>query len=235
MLLGYGKMGKAIEKVARERDHDIPYKIDKDNYGDLEEVTKSEVDAVIEFSEPGSAVKNIKWAIKKQIPIVSGTTGWLEKKPEIAQYCHEHKGTFLHASNFSLGVNIFFRLNEFLANIMNRFDQYDVSIEEIHHTEKLDAPSGTAIKLAEGIIEYLDRKNKWVNSDASSPREIGIRSLREKDVAGTHTISYHSKVDDIDLKHTAHSREGFALGAVMVAEWIRDKRGVFEMKDFMNF
>ncbi|WP_431135903.1 4-hydroxy-tetrahydrodipicolinate reductase [Psychroserpens mesophilus] len=227
-LLGYGKMGKAIEKVALKRGHQITLKVSKDT----QKYSLDNVDVAIDFSVPSSAFENISNSILQHTPVISGTTGWLEKYNDIVSLCKENKGTFLYASNFSLGVNIFFEVNKTLAKLMNELPQYNVSIEEIHHTQKLDAPSGTAITLAEEIIHQSDYKN-WT-LETPKPKEIGILAKRIENVSGTHEINYESEVDTITIKHTAHSREGFALGAVIAAEWIHDKMGVYTMKDVLN-
>jgi 4-hydroxy-tetrahydrodipicolinate reductase len=227
-LFGYGKMGKMIEKIAQSRGHEIIAKIDIDT----KEIDFSQMDVAIDFSTPDSAFKNITSCIYHKVPVISGTTGWLHKYQEVAQLCNENKGAFLYASNFSLGVNLFFELNSTLAKLMGNLDQYKVSMEEIHHTQKLDAPSGTAITLAEGIIKntsYADWK-----LDEAADNSINIHSVREGQVPGTHTVKYSSTVDDIEIKHTAHNREGFALGAVVAAEWIQGKSGIFTMKDVLN-
>lgn len=232
ILLGYGKMGKIIERIAQERGHTISARIDVDNQHEFENITG---DVAIEFSHPDAAFENVKRAILKNIPVVCGTTGWLEKRAEIEALCKKQNGAFFYASNYSLGVNIFFKLNEYLARILNKFSEYDVVMEEIHHTEKKDAPSGTAITLAEGVLKYIDRKKGWVNNASEKAEELAIASLRIGQVPGTHTVKYTSAVDDIEIKHTAHSREGFAKGAVMVAEWIKDKKGVLTMDDYLKF
>lgn len=232
LLVGYGKMGKTIERVARERGHQISGKIDIDN---LQELETAQADVAIEFSHPDAAYANVRKCVERKIPVVCGTTGWLERKPEIEQLTREKGSTFFYASNYSLGVNLFFKLNEQLARMMNQFEAYDVSIDEVHHVEKKDAPSGTAITLAEGTLKHLDRKKRWVKESASQPEEIGVKSFRIDDVPGTHVIKYASLIDDIEIKHIAHTREGFALGAVMVAEWLQDKKGVLNMDDFLKF
>ncbi|WP_435413536.1 4-hydroxy-tetrahydrodipicolinate reductase [Psychroserpens mesophilus] len=227
-LLGYGKMGKAIEKIAIQRGHNIVLKVSRDT----KIYTLDNVDIAIDFSLPSTAFENISQCIKQRTPVISGTTGWLEKYNDIISLCNQHNGTFLYASNFSLGVNIFFEVNKTLAKLMTGLPQYDVNIEEIHHTQKLDAPSGTAITLAEQIMNQLDYKN-WT-LETPKPKEIGILAKRIENVPGTHEINYESEVDTISIKHTAHSREGFALGAVIAAEWIHDKTGVYTMKDVLN-
>ena len=232
ILLGYGKMGKIIERIARERGHEISAKIDVDNQHEFETM---QGDVAIEFSHPDAAFENVRKTLKKGIPVVCGTTGWLERKPEIEALCRETNGAFFYASNYSPGVNIFFKVNEYLARIMNGFKEYSVEMDEIHHTQKKDAPSGTAITLAEGVMKHLERKKLWVNEDTTNPEELLIKSFRIADVPGTHVVKYASPVDDIEIKHIAHSREGFATGAVLVAEWIRNKKGVLSMDDFLKF
>jgi 4-hydroxy-tetrahydrodipicolinate reductase len=232
LLVGYGKMGKTIERIALERGHEIAGRIDVDNQHELEEVS---ADVAIEFSHPDAALDNIKKCLTKRIPVVCGTTGWLNKKNEVESLTRETSGTFFYASNYSLGVNLFFKLNEHLAKLMRNFGAYDVIMDEIHHTEKKDAPSGTAITLAEGVLKNIDRKTNWVNSDSKESHDLAIRSFRIGTVPGTHTVKYTSLMDDIEIKHTAHTREGFALGAVMVAEWVKDKKGVLNMDDFLKF
>ncbi len=227
-LLGYGKMGKTIEKIAIQRGHTIALKVDKeDTTYDL-----SDIDVAIDFSIPSAAVNNITNCFNAGVPVISGTTGWLEYYEMIVNVCKEKKGSFIYASNYSLGVNLFFELNKKLAKMMAPLEGYDITMEEIHHTEKLDAPSGTAITLAEGVIENTDKKN-WKLGEGD-PNTIPITAKRIDKVPGTHTVTYSSKVDDIEIKHTAHNRDGFALGAVVAAEWISDKTGVFGMKDVLG-
>ncbi|OXG08883.1 dihydrodipicolinate reductase [Flavobacterium araucananum] len=227
-LLGYGKMGKVIERIALERGHEIVLKKDEFNsYDGL-----STADVAIDFSVPTAAVANISNSFNNNVPVVSGTTGWLEHFDEMIALCNEKKGGFISSSNFSLGVNIFFELNEYLAKIMSQFDSYNVTMEEIHHTQKLDAPSGTAISLAKGVIENSTYAN-WTLDEAKT-NEIHIEAKRIGDVPGTHTVTYDSIVDSIELKHTAHNREGFALGAVIAAEWLAGKTGIYSMKDVLN-
>ncbi|MGE6356078.1 4-hydroxy-tetrahydrodipicolinate reductase [Flavobacterium sp. NPDC079362] len=227
-LLGYGKMGKVIERIALERGHEIVLKKDEFNtYDGL-----SLADVAIDFSVPTAAVSNISSCFNNNVPVVSGTTGWLEHFDEMTALCNEKQGGFISSSNFSLGVNIFFELNEYLAKIMSQFDSYKVTMEEIHHTQKLDAPSGTAISLAKGVIENSNYAN-WTLDQAQS-NEIHIEAKRIGDVPGTHTVTYDSIVDSIELKHTAHNREGFALGAVIAAEWLAGKKGIYSMKDVLN-
>jgi len=227
-LLGYGKMGQVIERIALERGHEIVLKKDEFNtYDGL-----STADVAIDFSVPTAAVANISSCFHTNVPVVSGTTGWLEHYAEMEALCNEKQGGFISSSNFSLGVNIFFELNEYLAKIMAQFDSYKVSMGEIHHTQKLDAPSGTAISLAKGVIEN-SAYAKWT-MDNPKEKEIYIEAKRIGDVPGTHTVTYDSTVDSIELKHTAHNREGFALGAVIAAEWLAGKKGIYTMKDVLN-
>ena len=227
-LLGYGKMGKTIERIALDRGHEIILKIQSNIEGhDL-----SRADVAIDFSVPDAALNNIITCCKNKVPIISGTTGWVQDYPKAVKVCEDHESAFLYASNFSIGVNLFFELNRKLASLMEPFKEYAVAIEEIHHTQKLDAPSGTAISLAEQIIANSSLSG-W-KLDRAKENEIPITAKRIEDVPGTHTVSYSSKVDTIEIKHTAHSREGFALGAVIAAEWLKDKKGVFTMKDVLS-
>lgn len=227
-LLGYGKMGIAIEKVALSLGHEIVLrKTSSTSFDGL-----ALADVAIDFSIPNAAVCNISKCIDTNIPIVCGTTGWLSQYEEMVAFCESKKGAFIYGSNFSLGVNLFFELNAYLAKMMSKFNEYKVTIEEIHHTQKLDIPSGTAISLAEGIRKNSEYTN-WVLENPSNT-EIQINAKRIENVPGTHTISYDSEIDSIEIKHTAHSREGFALGAVIAAEWIVGKKGVFSMKDVLN-
>lgn len=227
-LLGYGKMGKTVEKIALERGHEIVLRID--NAHTPYDIAVADV--AIEFSMPESAFVNIQNCIENQVPVVAGTTGWLKDYDKAVTLCEQHQSAFLYASNFSVGVNVFFALNKTLAKLMATLKEYDVSIEEIHHTQKLDAPSGTAITLAEGIIANSD-KTDW-KLGAAQAKEIPIEAKRIENVPGTHTVTYQSQVDTIEIKHTAHNRNGFALGAVLAAEWIVGKKGVFSMNDVLN-
>lgn len=221
-------MGKVIERIALERGHEIVLKKSgKDSFEGLENA-----DVAIDFSIPDAAVTNISTCLNSNMPVISGTTGWLESYDKMVSLCEEKNGAFIYGSNFSLGVNIFFELNNQLAKIMSKFDQYKVAMEEIHHTQKLDAPSGTAITLAKGIIDNSDYSS-WALENAKED-EILIDAKRIENVPGTHTVSYNSVVDSIEIKHTAHNREGFALGAVIAAEWILDKKGIFTMKDVLD-
>jgi 4-hydroxy-tetrahydrodipicolinate reductase len=227
-LLGYGKMGKVIEKIALERGHEIVLrKTSSTTFEGLENA-----DVAIDFSTPNVAVENISSCLNIQIPVISGTTGWLEFYIEMVSLCKEKNGSFLYGSNFSLGVNIFFELNTYLAKIMSKFNDYKVSIEEIHHTQKLDSPSGTAISLANGIVENSDY-DSWTLENPK-PSQIAIDVKRKENVPGTHSVYYNSEVDLIEIKHVAHNREGFALGAIIAAEWIAGKKGVFTMKDVLD-
>jgi 4-hydroxy-tetrahydrodipicolinate reductase len=231
LLLGYGKMGKTIEKIALERGHEIVGRIDSK---DLSQIASSKADVAIEFSQPEAAFDNIRACLENNIPVAVGTTGWLERKPEIEKLTAERNGTFFYASNFSVGVNIFFKLNQQFAAMMKAFDQYNVSIDETHHTEKKDAPSGTAITLAEGVIgEGL--KKRWVKTPAENAADLTINSFRIDEVPGTHIVKYTSVIDDLEIRHIAHSREGFARGALLVAEWLPGKKGVLGMNDFLKF
>ena len=228
-LLGYGKMGKIIEQIALQKGHEIVLKVDENtkNY----DVTLADV--AIDFSIPSIAFANISNCLNNNVPIVSGTTGWLEKFEEAKKLCIEKKSGFIYASNFSLGVNIFFELNEYLAKMTRNLSQYQISMEEIHHTQKLDKPSGTAITLAEGIIKHTN-KNNWTLNVTNNENELPIVAKRIPDVPGTHSIEYNSNVDTIAIKHTAHNRDGFALGALIAAEWLVGKTGVFTMKDVLG-
>ncbi|MGK7395114.1 MAG: 4-hydroxy-tetrahydrodipicolinate reductase [Candidatus Cyclobacteriaceae bacterium M3_2C_046] len=233
LLIGYGKMGKTIEKIALERGHQIVEIIDQDQGDKFNHLDTSQIDVAIEFTQPEAAVANIKQCLDQGIPVISGTTGWLEQMKVVEDHCQQRDGTFFYASNFSLGVNIFFKLNEYLASLMQHFTEYDVKLEEIHHTEKKDAPSGTAISLAEGILKQLKRKKQWIKEVSEDPTNLVIGSLRQPEVPGTHIVNYFSLNDDIEIKHTAHSRQGFASGVVLVAEWILDKKGILSMDDFL--
>lgn len=234
LLLGYGKMGQLIDKLATADGHTIIGKINVDNRVELVNINTQEVDVAIEFSQPAAAIENIKWCIDHKIPVAVGTTGWLDKKPEVDAYCTNQSGTYLFASNFSIGVNLFFKLNQYLAKLMDRQSQYDVTTKEIHHTQKLDAPSGTSITIAEGIIDNLSRKTTWINKETQASSELPIISERVDPAPGTHEVDYSSTVDTIEIKHTAHSREGFAKGAIAVAHWLKDQKGVKTMDDFLE-
>jgi 4-hydroxy-tetrahydrodipicolinate reductase len=227
-LFGYGKMGKMIEETAMERGHTIVARIDIDTT----RIDYSRMDVAIDFSTPEAAWENIKGCLEQNVPVISGTTGWLDSYKDAVALCNMKNGAFIYASNFSLGVNVFFELNSYLAAMMNNLSDYRVDIEEVHHTQKVDAPSGTAISLAEQIIQKSSYDN-W-KLGGGSEKDLPIHSKREGEVRGTHTVSYQSKIDTLEIRHTAHSRKGFALGAVVAAEWIQGKKGVFGMKDVLN-
>ena len=234
LILGYGKMGKEIEKIALERDHKIVDRIDENNLMNLDKNLLNKSDIAIEFTNPKSAFQNYMKCFDANVPVVSGTTGWLNDYDKLSTFCKKNKQTFFYASNFSLGVNILFEINKQLAKIMNRFENYEISIDETHHTEKLDAPSGTAITLANNIISEIERKESW-KTKTDKHNQININSFRIENVTGIHTIKYDSFVDSIELKHYAKNRKGFALGAVLAAEFIIGKTGVFGMNDLLNF
>lgn len=244
-LLGYGKMGRIIEKIAVDRKHEVVLTIDQDNLYDLTAENLQKADVAIEFSTPGTVLDNISCCFNAGVPVVVGTTGWYDNLHVVKQQCGQGNNSLIYASNFSVGVNVFFFINKVLAKLMNNYPYYEVQVEEIHHTQKLDSPSGTAITIAEDIIENLDAKKEWVNALSVDGAEIAddqiknsqllIQSFRIDSVPGTHTVIYGSEVDMIELKHTAHNRNGFALGAVIAAEWIKDKRGFFSVQDMFNF
>ena len=241
-LLGYGKMGRIIEQFALDRGHEIVLKIDENSLDQKTIENLQKADVAIDFSTPHSVISNIESCFEAGLPLVVGTTGWYDKIEEIKAQCEESNNSLLYASNFSVGVNVFFFVNEVLAKIMNRYPQYDVLVEEIHHTQKLDSPSGTAITIAEGILDGLNRKNEWVNELVGDgpevitrPEQLLIESHLIEDVPGTHTVVYSSEVDDIEFKHKAHGRAGFALGAVLAAEWLQGKKGFYSVKDMFDF
>ena len=241
-LIGYGKMGKLLERFAQERGHEICITIDADNASDIRSERFKEADVAIEFSVPHAALEHIYDAFEADVPIVVGTTGWYDELAAVEQKCQAGNNTLLYASNFSVGVNVFFYVNKVLAKLMNRYPQYDVQVEEIHHTQKLDAPSGTAITIAEGILDGLERKNTWVNevigqqdNVITKSNELLIESHRIEEVPGTHTVIYSSEVDELEFKHTAHSRAGFALGAILAAEWLHGKKGFYSIQDMFDF
>jgi 4-hydroxy-tetrahydrodipicolinate reductase len=244
-LLGYGKMGKIIEKIATDRKHEIVLRIDYDNLHELTAENLQKADVAIEFSTPATVLGNIDSCLKAGVPIVVGTTGWYNELQQVKQQCERGNNSLIYASNFSVGVNIFFHVNRVLAKLMNNYPYYEVQVEEIHHSLKMDSPSGTAITIAEGIIENLDSKKEWVNvltadgaetaDDNIKNDQLLIESFRIDSVPGTHTVIYDSEVDTIEFKHTAHNRNGFALGAVLAAEWIRDKKGFYSVQDMFNF
>ena len=232
-LVGYGKMGKEIEKIAKERGHCISIIIDQDNSEDMNSTSFKQADVAIEFTNPYSALNNINCCINSGVPVVCGSTGWLDHLPEISEYVKAQNGALFYASNFSLGVNIFFKVNQHLASIMSKFNDYSVEVEEWHHNQKLDSPSGTAITAAEGILESYTNKNGWINQSVNDSNKLGIISIRKGEIPGTHTVTYDSPVDKIVLTHEAKSREGFALGAVLAAEFLASKTGVYTMSDLL--
>lgn len=234
-LLGYGKMGKEIEQIALSRKHNVVLKIDVNNVNELTEANLKKADVAIEFSTPANAITNMYHCFNANTPVVVGTTGWMDKLDEVKKKCSEKNAGLFYASNFSLGVNIFFNLNKHLAKIMNTYTDYDVSMEEIHHIHKLDSPSGTGLTLANQILDLVDRKNKWTEGDPKSTSELAIHAKREGEVPGTHIVRYQSSIDDIEIKHVAHNRKGFALGAVLAAEFMQGKKGVFGMQDLLRF
>lgn len=233
-LIGYGKMGKAIEEIALQKGHTIGLKITSSNIADLTEVNLQECDVAIEFTNPESAVENIKLCIKAGVPVVCGSTGWVNQEQEIKNYCTAQNGTLLFASNFSIGVNIFFEINKRLATLMASQNGYQVKIKEIHHTQKKDAPSGTAITLANAIIAERKDKKTWSLNDSAKENEISITSTRKDPAPGTHHVLYASETDDIEIIHTAHTRKGFASGALIAAEFITRKKGIFSMNDILK-
>lgn len=243
VLLGYGKMGQIIERIALERGHEVVLKINIDNREDLTESNLRKADVAIDFSTPDSAVENIYACFEANLPIVVGTTGWYGRLQEVKNECLLSNNALLYGSNFSIGVNIFFHVNRILAKLMNDYPAYEVQVEEIHHTQKLDSPSGTAMTIAEDIIANVDRKSEWVNVLAGTPAEeevlkkeqLLIESLRMENIPGTHTVLYSSEVDEIEFKHTAHNRSGFALGAVVAAEWLEKRQGFYNITDIFNF
>ncbi len=233
-LIGYGKMGKAIESIAIARGHTIVLKVNSQNIDEFTNENLQKADVAIEFTNPHSAVSNILKCLDARTPLVCGSTGWLDHLPEIKKAYEEKNGAFLYASNFSVGVNIFFEVNKRLAQLMALRQEYDVSIEEIHHTQKKDAPSGTAISIAGQVLQDVTRKTKWVNQPSQHAGDLLITSKRIDPAPGTHSVKYSSAVDDIEIIHTAHNREGFALGAALAAEFIHDKKGIFSMQDVLG-
>ena len=232
-ILGYGKMGKEIEKIALSRGNDVVLTVGEDNLNDLTKDNLSKADVAIEFSTPDTAYDNIQLCFEADVPVVVGTTGWLDKIDNCIQQTESGKGLF-YASNFSVGVNVFFEINKKLAALMAPYNDYKVEMEEVHHTQKLDSPSGTAITLAEGIIDHLPKVTNWVNEETVSENEVGILSKRIENVPGTHIVTYENDIDEIYIKHTAHNRKGFALGAVLAAEFMKDKSGFFGMSDLLG-
>ena len=233
-LIGYGKMGKAIEEVALRRGHEIVIKIDQPNLYEFTKENLAKAEAAIEFTSPHTAYDNVKNCLEFELPVVCGSTGWTERLEEIKKICADKNGSFIYSSNYSVGVNIFFEVNKKLAVLMAPHKEYDVILEETHHTQKKDAPSGTAITLAEQILEQVKRKKQWINEFSDRPEDLKIISQRIDPSPGTHHIKYSSVIDDIEIIHTAHSRQGFAAGAVLAAEFIKDRKGFFTMKDVLN-
>lgn len=241
-LIGYGKMGKAIHELANEKNvkldkkhYDISLIIDFDNRNSITKEDLQQVDVAIEFTSPHTAVENIKWCFDADIPVVVGSTGWTDKLTEINQYAIDNNKAFLFAPNFSIGVNIFFEVNRYLAQIMNNHDEYNILLEEIHHTEKKDAPSGTGLHAALDILKRIERKKDWINNETKNIETLSILSKREENVPGTHIVTYESAIDKIDLIHTAHNRKGFAGGALLAADWILNKKGAYSMEDVLGF
>lgn len=233
-LIGYGKMGHMIEDIALQRGHEVVLKIDVSNQGDFTQENISKADVAIEFTGPDSAFENVIKCLQLNVPVVSGSTGWNNKMEEAKKLCTANQGSFLHTSNFSIGVNIFFEVNQLLARLMASQPEYEVMMKEIHHTQKKDAPSGTAVTLAEQILFHLPGKKSWVNTATNNKEEISIISERMDPAPGTHEVKYFSEIDDIKIIHTAHNRKGFALGAVLAAEYIFEKKGIFSMKDVLH-
>ena len=231
-LFGYGKMGKEIEAIALQRNHTVVLKITEENINSINEKDLKKADVAIEFSTPDAVINNIKNCFNANLPIVVGTTGWYTNFEEIEKICSQKNGSLFHATNFSLGVNLFFKLNSYLAELMNKYTDYDVSMEEIHHIHKLDKPSGTAITLANQIIDKINRKKKW-SIDEQSSETLYIKDVREGEVPGTHIIKYKSNIDDVEIMHKAHNRKGFALGAVIAAEFLQNKKGIYTMNDII--
>ena len=233
-LIGYGKMGKAIEEIATQRGHEITMRIGTANKDEMTRENLRMADAIIEFTRPEAAKENVLLCLEAGVPVVCGTTGWNDELATAKLSATENETAFLWASNFSVGVNIFFEVNKLLASLMNNQEEYEISIEETHHTQKKDAPSGTAITLAEQLLENIQRKNHWANESTDSSDEFPIVAHRIDNIPGTHKITYHSAIDNIEITHTAHNRQGFALGAVLAAEFISGKQGIFTMKDVLG-
>jgi 4-hydroxy-tetrahydrodipicolinate reductase len=231
-LIGYGKMGREIEAVALQRGHEIVLKVTSANASSYTDNELKQADVAIEFSKPHTVIENAKRCFNAGVPVVVGTTGWYGHFEELKKECGQKQATLFHATNFSLGVNLFFKVNTYLAELMNKYQEYDVSMEEIHHIHKLDKPSGTAITLANQVLEKIDRKSKW-SIDSKTPDTLFIKDVREGEVPGTHIMKYHSAVDDIEIMHKAHNRKGFALGAVVAAEFLKGKKGIYTMSDLI--
>lgn len=233
-LVGYGKMGKAIEEIVIERGHEIVLKITSSNTSDLTISNLQKADVAIEFTKPDVAFDNIMICLKAGVPTISGSTGWLQHLSEVESFVKENNGSFLYASNFSIGVNLFFELNQYLAKLMHAHEEYNPHLLEIHHTAKKDAPSGTGITLAEQVMDVYKEKKEWSNAPTQDPAKLELLSERVDPAPGTHIITYSSEIDDIEIKHTAHSRKGFAMGAVLAAEYVADKKGIFTMKQVLG-
>jgi len=233
-LIGYGKMGKSIEQIARTRGHQISYIIDQDNHSDIQKISPDNTDIAIEFSQPSSAFDNITTLLSNKVKTMAGTTGWLDRYDEVKALCTRTNGTFLYASNYSVGVNLFFELNEWLAKKMSQLEDFVPEMVEIHHTEKKDAPSGTAITLAEGIQKNDPSVKKWVNESSEDHHTLGIISKREANVPGTHTVTYRSPLETIVITHVAHDRKVFAEGVIKVAEWATNQTGILSIREFLN-
>ncbi|QHL86176.1 4-hydroxy-tetrahydrodipicolinate reductase [Nibribacter ruber] len=234
LLIGYGKMGRTIERLALAKGHQIVAALSVEDASTLASYTKDQVDVAIEFTSPDAAVSNIMTCLEKGIPVVCGTTGWLQHLPQVTATCQQHNGALFYASNFSVGVNLFFHFNEYVAQKMQQYPEYGVQVKEIHHVHKLDQPSGTALTIAEGILKNYPDKQGWVNDKTTSPDILGIESEREGEVVGTHVVQYTSPNDTFELHHIAHSREGFAAGALLAAEWLPGKQGIFGMTDLLQ-
>lgn len=232
-LIGYGKMGKAIEKEALERDHEVVLRVTSANK-DFDPSELRGVDVAIEFSTPEGAPANIRKCFDADVPVVVGSTGWDPEYEEIRERCEKEGKTLFHAPNFSIGVNIFFAVNRYLADLMNAQEEYGVAVHEVHHKEKKDAPSGTAVRIAKDLLERIERKKEWVKESAEQADELVVSSERKDDVKGTHTVRYDSPIDELSIQHKAHSRKGFALGAVLAAEWVKERRGIFTMRDMLD-
>lgn len=233
-LIGYGKMGKVIEEIAVAKGHEIVLKIDIQNADEFTKENMSKADVAIEFTGPHSAVENVLKCLEFGTPVVCGSTGWLQNWDKVKEACEKNNGTLIYASNYSIGVNLFFELNSYLAKLMRKYSDYNVFLTEIHHTQKKDAPSGTAITLAEQVLQHITTKNKWVNEKTENPNELAIISERIDPAPGTHMIKYESEIDDIEIIHTAHNRKGFGGGAVLAAEFASTRKGIFTMKDVLG-
>ncbi len=232
-LIGYGRMGKEIEAIALQKGHSIHCKISSENAGQINELLKG-ADVAIEFSIPSTVVANIKSCINLGIPVVVGTTAWQEKEDEVLTYVLKNNGCILPASNFSIGVNLFFQMNKLLAKWMDKHEDYQVHVHEVHHTKKLDAPSGTAVSIANDILTNLSKKNRWIHGETNETDKFSVSHERIENVPGTHIVTYGSDIDEIEIKHTAHNRKGFASGALLAAEFIQDKKGIYSMQDVLN-